>query len=128
MYEYFYYLEHLFIVLELLNDNLYIYNKYTISNFLNTLKFNRTLTSSNISSIRERSSSVSNIPYFNLNRISSITKQLLIALQFMHNNSLIHADIKPENILLNNILDGTVKIIDMGNTLTDTSHYSSYIW
>ena len=48
-------------------------------------------------------------------------KQILMAIEFMHDNGIIHLDLKPENILLvNNIIDGdhsadeSLKIIDFG--------------
>ena len=72
--DYFYHREHLFIVSELLRENLYEFYKFN----------------------RESGDAI----YFTIDRIKLISKQLLIALQFIHNLSLIHADLKPENILI----------------------------
>ena len=72
--DYLYYKEHLFIVCELLRDNLYEFYKH-----------NRT-------SGREF--------YFTFPRLQSITKQCLKAIQHIHSLDLIHCDLKPENILI----------------------------
>jgi len=42
----------------------------------------------------------------------SIASQIVLALEFMHNNDFVHLDIKPENILINRY--GYVKIVDFG--------------
>ncbi|CCW66844.1 unnamed protein product [Phytomonas sp. Hart1] len=44
--------------------------------------------------------------------VQRIAKQLVQALQYIHNNRIIHRDIKPQNILLCN--NGTVKLADFG--------------
>ena len=46
----------------------------------------------------------------NLSKI--IFKQLILTLQFMHSNNIVHRDIKPDNILLD--LDNTIKLCDFG--------------
>jgi serine/threonine protein kinase len=50
--------------------------------------------------------------YIPLGQIKNISKQLLLALKFMHEKKIIHRDIKPENILLKNEKD--LKICDFG--------------
>ena len=72
--DFFYHKEHLFIVTELLKDNLYEFYKYN----------------------REREDEL----YFTLGRLQRITKQILIALDYIHGLHLIHCDLKPENILI----------------------------
>ena len=44
--------------------------------------------------------------------LRSITRQIMLGLQYLHNNFITHNDLKPSNILLT--LDGTVKIADFG--------------
>eukprot|EP00796_Vickermania_ingenoplastis_P010105 gene10105-7072_t len=58
MYDFFYFKEHLFLVTELLLENLYLFGKHS----------------------RDQEST----PYFTLPRIQAIAKQVLIALQFLH--------------------------------------------
>ena len=74
MYDYFYHKEHLFIVCELLRDNLYEFSR-----------FNR---------------EYGGEPYFTLPRLRRIATQCLEALSFVHALGLIHCDLKPENVLI----------------------------
>ena len=99
--DFFYYKEHLIIVTELLNDNLYDFYDYLLKN-----------------KIEE---------YFSMPRIQAIAKQVLTSLKYIHSLHLIHCDLKPENILLKCISKAEVKIIDFGssNFIYDAS--SSYI-
>ena len=62
--DFFYHKEHLFIVTELLKDNLYEFYKYN----------------------REREKEI----YFTLGRLQKVTKQILIALDYIHGLHLIH--------------------------------------
>lgn len=72
--DYFYYKEHLFIVSELLRDNLYEFYKYN----------------------RENDQEL----YFTMDRLKCIAKQCLVALSYIHSLNLIHCDLKPENIVI----------------------------
>ena len=48
-----------------------------------------------------------------------LVRQLLSALQYLHNHQVLHLDLKPDNILLTHINDD-VKLIDLGFCYTDT--------
>lgn len=99
--DFFYHKEHLFIVTELLRDNLYEYSKYN----------------------RE----VEKKLYFNVPRLQKITKQILNALSFIHELKLIHCDLKPENILIKSYSRCEIKVIDFGSSCFIHDHLSSYV-
>ena len=99
--EYFYYKEHLFIVTELLKDNLYEFGKYLVDNG------------------HER--------FFTLPRIQRIALQTLRALAFIHARGLLHCDLKPENILIKSYSRCDVKVIDFGSSCFFTDRLSGYI-
>ena len=101
LYDYFYYKEHLFLVTEILKDNLYEFYK-----FINENNYEN---------------------FFNLKNLKQITKQILIALEYVHSLKLIHCDLKPENILVKSIKNVQVKIIDFGSSCFIHDHLSSYV-
>jgi Protein kinase domain len=101
LYEYFYTREHLFIVVELLKDNLYEFQKYL--------------------------SDGGHPNYFTLPRIQRIAKQVLNALSFLSSKAILHSDLKPENILLSSYSRCEVKVIDLGSSCFTSDHLSSYI-
>ena len=101
LYDYFYFKEHLFVVTELLRDNLYEFSRYN----------------------RESGDTI----YFNLRRIRIVAKQCLEALDYMHRLGLIHCDLKPENILIKSYSNCEVKVIDFGSSCYITDHLTSYI-
>eukprot|EP01062_Namystynia_karyoxenos_P008607 TRINITY_DN1302_c1_g1_i1.p1 TRINITY_DN1302_c1_g1~~TRINITY_DN1302_c1_g1_i1.p1 ORF type:complete len:916 (+),score=293.71 TRINITY_DN1302_c1_g1_i1:139-2886(+) len=101
LYDYFYYKEHLFLVAELLRDNLYEFSKYN----------------------RESGDEL----YFTIPRLQRITKQCLTALSFVHGLGLMHCDLKPENILIKSFSRCEVKVIDFGSSCFTTDHLSSYV-
>ena len=43
-----------------------------------------------------------------------VMKQLLLAVNYIHSQSIVHSDLKPENILLDTKKDNIIKIIDWG--------------
>jgi Protein kinase domain len=73
LFDYFYYKEHLFIVCELLRENLYEFYHYNLRS--------------------------SDPVYFILPRVRRVAVQVLRALEYTHSLSLIHADLKPESML-----------------------------
>mmetsp|Transcript_15756 Transcript_15756/g.23682 ORF Transcript_15756/g.23682 Transcript_15756/m.23682 type:complete len:717 (-) Transcript_15756:295-2445(-) len=99
--DFFYCKEHLFIVSELLRENLYEFGKY----------------------IRESGAK----EYFTLPRLKKIMKQMLEALVYIHSLNLIHCDIKPENIVIRSYSKCQVKLIDFGSSCFTTDHLTSYI-
>jgi len=99
--DFFYHKEHLFIVTELLKDNLYEFYKYN----------------------REREEEM----YFTLPNLQKITKQILISLDYIHGLKLIHCDLKPENILIKSYSQCKVKVIDFGSSCFIHDHLSSYV-
>lgn len=101
MIDYFYHKEHLFIVTELLKDNLYEFYKYN----------------------REHEEE----KYFTLSWLQKVTKQILHALDFIHSLHLIHCDLKPENILIKSYSQTLVKVIDFGSSCFIHDHLSSYV-
>jgi serine/threonine protein kinase len=99
--DYFYHREHLFIVTELLKDNLYEFYKYN----------------------REHEDEV----YFTIGRIQKVAYQILKALEYIHSLHLIHCDLKPENILIKSYSKCEVKVIDFGSSCFIHDHLSSYV-
>eukprot|EP00658_Telonema_sp_P-2_P019562 TRINITY_DN17723_c0_g1_i2.p1 TRINITY_DN17723_c0_g1~~TRINITY_DN17723_c0_g1_i2.p1 ORF type:complete len:643 (+),score=169.74 TRINITY_DN17723_c0_g1_i2:160-2088(+) len=101
IWDYFYHKEHLFIVCELLRDNLYEVQRY----------------------LKESGDP----PYFTMPRIWSVAQQVLKGLMFVHRLGLIHCDLKPENILIKSFSRCEVKTIDFGSTCFTTDHLTSYV-
>lgn len=99
--DFFYYKEHLFIVSELLKENLYEFGRYIRENMLE--------------------------PYYTLPRLKRISKQVLEALAFIHSLKLIHCDVKPENIVIKSFSRCEIKVIDFGSSCFTTDHLTTYI-
>lgn len=99
--DYFYYKEHLFIVTELLKENLYDFQEVIAS--------------------AERET------YYTLPRVQRIARQVLQALAFVHSRGIIHCDLKPENVLISSYSRCEVKLIDLGSSCFITDNLTSYI-
>jgi serine/threonine protein kinase len=99
--DFFYCKEHLFIVSELLKENLYEFGKYIKENDLEV--------------------------YYTLPRLKKISKQVLEALSFIHSLKLIHCDVKPENIVIKSFSRCEIKLIDFGSSCFTTDHLTTYI-
>jgi serine/threonine protein kinase len=98
---FFYHREHLIIVTELLRQNLFEFGKFVVDH--------------------------NEEPYFTLPRLSYITRQTLVALDFIHQMGLVHSDVKPENLLLGSYSRAQCKLIDFGSSCYLTDRQSSYI-
>lgn len=101
LYDYFYHLEHLFIVCELLRANLYEFQKFN----------------------QESGGEA----YFTLGRLQVITRQCLEALEYLHSLGIIHCDLKPENILIKSYQRCEIKIIDLGSSCFQTDNLCLYV-
>ena len=62
-----------------------------------------------------------------LQKLKTITKDLLTALTFLKAKGVIHCDLKPENILFTNKKLEMVKLIDFGSSIFIDDAYYSYI-
>lgn len=97
----FYFRETLFIVYELLRDNLYHIYKY-------------------IEECR--------LPkYFTLERLRVVARVCLQTLECLHAHEVIHCDLKPENILIVSLTSCKVKVIDYGNAYLHHDQRCSYV-
>jgi serine/threonine protein kinase len=97
----FYHKEHLFIVTELLRDNLYEFSRYNREN--------------------------EEEPYFTVGRLQRVAFQVLKGLEYIHSLHLIHSDLKPENVLIKSYSRCEVKVIDFGSSCFIHDHLSSYV-
>jgi len=99
--DYFYHKEHLFIVTELLRENLYEFSRYN----------------------RENDTEI----YFTIGKLQKVAYQILTGLEYIHDLRLIHCDLKPENVLIKSYSRCEVKIIDFGSSCYIHDHLSSYV-
>ncbi len=111
----FYFREHLMIVSDLYGANLY--------------KVCETVWSPDASNA---STILPGYYYFNLRTIRRITRQLLVSLWYLRCFGVLHSDIKPENILMEDWSRASVRLIDFGSasfvhdTLTQYAQSRSY--
>lgn len=66
-------------------------------------------------------------PYFTPPRVQSVARQVLRSLAFLHSLGLVHADLKPENVLIRSYSKCQVKVIDLGSSCFLTDRLSSYV-
>jgi len=97
----FYFRETLFIVYELLRDNLYHIYKY-----IEECKLPK---------------------YFTMERLQHVAQQCLLTLECLHKHDVIHCDLKPENILIASLNTCKIKVIDYGNAYLHQDQRCSYV-
>ncbi len=98
LYDYFYFREHLILVMEILGANLYEFSK------------------------RDDKKS-----FFSPGNMKKVATQILQSLRFMHSISLIHADLKPENILIKSLQHCQIKVIDLGSSFFNHDVRTSFV-
>jgi dual specificity tyrosine-phosphorylation-regulated kinase 2/3/4 len=64
---------------------------------------------------------------FKLSQIRELTKGVLQCLRVLRRNHIIHCDIKPENVLLRDKTTNGVKVIDFGSSCYDSEKVHTYI-
>lgn len=62
-----------------------------------------------------------------LGTIRNVMEQILQGIQFLHDNGIIHCDIKPDNVLFDNENMDNLLIIDLGSASTTPSGFGDYI-
>jgi len=100
--DYMYYKEHLIIVTELLRDSLFSFYRY--------------LTASG-----------KRLKYFSSRTLAALSDQMLRALQFLHDNGLVHCDVKPENVCVVSASRRIFKLIDFGSAVCNYDCHNSYV-
>lgn len=66
-------------------------------------------------------------PIFQKDQLRDISRQICQGLKYMQNQSVIHCDMKPENILFTDEQYNRVKIIDFGASCEDCSTGFFYV-
>ena len=145
IYDYFYHKEHLFIVCELLRDNLYEFSRYNREAggepYFTLPRLRRIATqarvhpnpnpnpnpSPNPSPSPNPNSNPNPNPTPNPHPHPKTLPQCLEALRFVHGLDLIHCDLKPENILIKSYSRCEIKVIDFGSSCFTRDHLSSYV-
>jgi serine/threonine protein kinase len=64
----------------------------------------------------------------NNNLICSFTKQILEGLEFIHSLFIIHADLKPENVMTTNLKENHIKLIDFGSSIINGTEKHTHFY
>lgn len=99
-------------ILRNLQKNNYILSYFDHFNFRSHICISTELLSFNLLEILESTK----YKGFNIDIIKTWSKQILSALNHIHSNNIIHADLKPENIMLKDLNSFDLKIIDFGSS------------
>lgn len=62
-----------------------------------------------------------------LGNVQNVMRQILLGIQFIHKNGVIHCDLKPENIMFASEDQESLQIIDLGSAITSGSGLGDYI-
>lgn len=101
--DYFYFKEHIILVCELLSDNVYEFSKWN------------------------RDNADTEAPYWTLEHVQSVARQMCETLAYVHSFGLMHCDLKPENVMFRSHSRCEIKVIDFGSSAFTVDHLSSYI-
>ena len=64
----------------------------------------------------------------NKNLLCSFTKQMLEGLEFIHSLFIIHADLKPENVMITNLKENRIKLIDFGSSIINGTEKHTHFY
>ena len=64
----------------------------------------------------------------NNNLLCFFTKQMLGGLEFIHSLFIIHADLKPENVMITNLRDNQIKLIDFGSSIINGTEKHTHFY
>ena len=87
--DFFYFAEHLFVMTELLGEDLHAFDQRQ-----------RAWRQAERKRVGRSGGSVPTASFFTLPRLLTLARQLLAALDFVHEHGIIHCDVKPENVLV----------------------------
>ena len=64
----------------------------------------------------------------NYNLLCSFTKQIMEGLEFIHSIFIIHADLKPENVMVTNLKENRIKLIDFGSSIINGTQKHTHFY
>lgn len=64
----------------------------------------------------------------NYNLLGSFTKQIMEGLEFIHSLFIIHADLKPENVMVTNLKENRIKLIDFGSSIINGTNKHTHFY
>lgn len=71
--------------------------------------------------------SFTNFAGFEHKTVKTIAEQLLRAIEALHKMNIVHCDLKPENIMLSDVVNIKIKLIDFGNTVANYNQSNFYV-
>lgn len=64
----------------------------------------------------------------NNNLVCFFTNQMLEGLEFIHSIFIIHADLKPENVMVTNLKENRIKLIDFGSSIINGTNKHTHFY